>query len=145
LWDSSSGKELARLPHDAEVRAVAFTPDGKRLASTGADRLVHLWDADTGRELQSLSGHEDRVEALAFSPDGKRLATGGRDGQLRLWDVTGKDPVQSTKFESGFRALAWASDGKTIALATAAGDVLLFSATLNRESKRLDTAHAICL
>ena len=64
--------------HSGTVYSVAFSPDGKRLATGSGDRTVKLWDAATGQELLTLKGHSDNVYSVAFSPDGKRLATGSR-------------------------------------------------------------------
>jgi WD40 repeat protein len=66
---------------------VAFSPDGKRLASTSGDKNVTVWDAQTGHELLTLEGHGD-VTGVAFSPDGHRLAAGSADGKVTIWDAT---------------------------------------------------------
>ena len=58
------------------VEAVAFSPDGKLLASAGGDKMVRLWDPATGQELRTLTGHTDWVRSVAFSSDGKLLVKG---------------------------------------------------------------------
>jgi RNA polymerase sigma factor (sigma-70 family) len=77
-----------------DVSAIAFSPDGARIATTGTDLAIRLWDANTGAKLRDLGRHYSPVQALAFSPDGKRLAAGGLDQLIRLWDAeSGKELV----------------------------------------------------
>ena len=66
------------------VQAVVFSPDGKQLATAGGDKVVRLWDLDTGRQIAALPS-QDRVGAVAFSPDGKSLAAGNKGGTVRIW------------------------------------------------------------
>jgi WD40 repeat protein len=68
------------------VHALAYSPDGARLASSSADGSVLLWDPRTQRLLTRLEGHEGETRALAFSPDGRTLVTGSLDRTVRLWD-----------------------------------------------------------
>ncbi|MGI2909791.1 WD40 repeat domain-containing protein, partial [Hassallia sp. VBCCA 56010] len=77
--------------HSNSVRSVAFSPDGKTLASGSDDNTIKLWDVATGKLSQTLTGHSNSVRSVAFSPDGKTLASGSDDNTIKLWDVaTGK-------------------------------------------------------
>lgn len=89
LWDVPGAKELRTLrAKGSTVWAVAFSSDGKQLASAGHnDGSVKLWDVATGEELRSLKGHTGRSTRIAFHPDGKHLASAGADGEVKLWGI----------------------------------------------------------
>ena len=79
--------------HKGPVRDVAFSPDGRLLASCSQDNTVRLWDPATGEHRRTLTGHTGRVLGVAFSPDGRLLASSGSDKTVRLWDpATGEHP-----------------------------------------------------
>jgi len=97
---------------------VAFSPDGKTLASGYWNAQVKLWDVASGRERATLSGQHNAVGSVAFSPDGKYLVSGsfGPDENLKVWDVaTGKELISLKPGQAQIRSLAFAPDGKTLA------------------------------
>jgi WD40 repeat protein len=99
--------------HWLKVWAVAFSPDGRRLASTASDRSVRVWDADTLAPLELLNGHADEVWCVAWMPDGKGLITGGKDGLVMLWQ-TGEARDEVTLPNDGWRRILFSSDGTRV-------------------------------
>jgi WD40 repeat protein len=72
--------------HSDTVFGVAFSPDGKRLASGGADKFVRVFEAETGKLLKSFEGHTQHVLDVAWGPDGNRLVSAGADDLIKIWD-----------------------------------------------------------
>ncbi len=95
LWDVATGKELMSLKgHTKIVNQVAFSADGKKLATASNDHTARLWEVATGRELAILKPHTAEVSSVAFSPSDKILATGSYDKTIKLWDVaTGQESL----------------------------------------------------
>lgn len=97
--------------HLGPVYGGAFSPDGKKAVSAGADGSLRLWDAKTGKELRRLDGHNGRVWCVAFAPDGRRVASGGFDGSVRIWDLVSGRETRRFHHNDYVRSVVVSSDG----------------------------------
>lgn len=119
LYDLASGMERVTLTEIKPIRCVAFSPDGKLLATGDFAFKVQIRDPKTGVVLRVLDGHTGAVNSVAFTPDSKMLATGSLDKSIRLWDLaTGKATKTLTGHTNWVLSVAVSADGKTIASAS---------------------------
>jgi WD40 repeat protein/uncharacterized caspase-like protein len=103
LWDVASGREIGAIKgHGRGVSKVAFSRDGKLLASGGTDSTIKLWDVSTQKELVTLTGHTAPIESMDFNPDGRLLASAADDGSTFIWDTkTGEHLLTLISLDDG--------------------------------------------
>ena len=118
--------------HDWNVRSVAFSPDGQRLASGSEDRTIRLWEvSDPSAPPTILEGHESWVWSVAFSPDGQRLASGSEDRTIRLWEVSDPSapPTILEGHENIVKSVAFSPDGQRLVSGSDDGSIRLWEVT----------------
>ncbi len=147
FWDPATGRRLGTIndPHPAGVVAVAYSPDGRFLASTGESTAsvleggAKIWDAETLALRQDLKGHKGTVHGVAYGPDGTTVATAGSDGTVRFWDsATGTPGRVLQAHAKGVNSLAFSPDGVRLATVGFADTVKIWDVASGNEVLRLD-------
>ncbi len=101
--------------HSDSVWSVAFSPDGRTLAS-GSHKTIKLWDVQNQRQIATFTEHSSDVQSVAFSPDGRTLASGSFDKKIKLWDVHSQRQIATlTEHSDHVRSVAFSPDGRTLA------------------------------
>lgn len=129
FWDVQTGSCLRMIQRPGSFFSLAYSPEGRYLASGNRDGIIQLQDLQSAEEPRSFLGHRGEARALAFTPDGKTLASGGEDRTVRLWQVsTGRELIVFKDLPQKVNALAFAPDGETLAAALHDGGVRLWYA-----------------
>ena len=120
--------------HTNVVNAVAYSPDGRMLASASSDKTVAIWDNATSRSPYAVLGHDASVHCVAYSPDGRILACGVEDGTVTLWNTATWEPrPRLTGHRCLVRAVKFAPDGRTLASCGFDGTIRIWEAETGRE------------
>ncbi len=120
--------------HDAAVKCVMYSSDGKTLASGSDDGTIKLWDMASGKEVSTLTGHSEGVTRVAYSPDGKTLASASVDTTIKLWDIaSGKEITTLTGHSNEVTSVAYSPDGKMLASGSGDGTFTLWDVALGKE------------
>jgi len=138
--DSSGNFELvSRLGLGSDLETAAFSPDGHWVAAGAADHSITIWNALTGQEDISLSGHSAAVTSLAFSPDSRRLASASRDGTAKVWSLDTKRPLITLVQSAEILSVAFSPGGGRLATGTASNTVQLWNAADGQAIRALPT------
>ena len=138
LWDIDAGRVVRRIPaHLGWIHSVSFAPDGRTLATTGAETVVRLWDAASGRELVPQSGHCSSINIVAVSAADGTVFTAGQDGTVRIWDLsTGRERGVFARFSAPISSMVIDADGQTLLTGEPFGAVTLWDVLGRREIRR---------
>src|SRR5919202_602343 len=114
--------------HQGPIYSVAYSPDGKMLATASEDGTARLWNL-SGKQLLELVGHRGKLTSISFSPDGQRIITASEDGTARLWNLSGKEVAQFIGHKGPVWNVSFSPNGKSIASAGEDGTVRLWNLT----------------
>ena len=130
--------------HTAYVSGLAWSPDGKRIASASGDGTVQVWDALNGGHVLTYRGHSSDALSVGWSPDGKYLASGGLDTTVQVWNATTGEHILTYRGHTdAVFAVAWSPDGTRIASASNDGTVQEWEATTGKRIVTMSSSPSV--
>ena len=134
VWETETGKEIYRVSEKQHNINLAWSSDGKHIATADVQGPIFLYAADTGVKIRELKGHAGWVECIAFSADGKLLASGCRDHTARLWDTaTGKE-LRRLRHSNSVTSIAFSPNGGLLATGTWEGKITVWDLPAGKEA-----------
>ena len=148
FWDARTGRETATFPgqperpeHTGIIASLAYSPDGRLLATTSLDHAVRLWDVARGACVDTLQGHQAEVGGCAFSPDGRAIVSGDRLGHVNFWTIP--RPKGEEAISGVVRPLRFSRDGSQLAALTAEGAVVFYDVATNAPRRQFPLEDAV--
>jgi WD40 repeat protein len=117
IWNVADGKLVLEIkePHSDTIFGLEFSPDGKQIASCGADRFAKIFELETGKFIRSFEGHTHHVLGVSWRADGRRLATSGADNVIKVWDIkTGDQKRTISGFGKEVTSIRFVADGDNV-------------------------------
>ncbi|MFE8599059.1 WD40 repeat domain-containing protein [Archangium violaceum] len=141
VWDVATARSLQVMEgHEGEVRGIAWSADGKRLASGSRDHDARIWDAETGAQLHAFTGQEGQVTSVAFSPEGTLLAVGNLGWRIHLYDVASGRKVRTLQgHQQSVLSVAFHPSGRWLASGASDDTVRIWDVETGAQVARLDS------
>jgi len=142
VWVFNTGQEVVRMIYGGlmvsgdPMKSVAFSPDGRYIATGGQDYTVHVWEATTGQEVAHMT-HDNRVTSAAFSPDGKYIVSGSDDKTARVWEVTTGREIARLTHNAIVTSVAFSPDGNYVVSGSYDKSARVWEVTTKKEIARV--------
>jgi eukaryotic-like serine/threonine-protein kinase len=134
VWDPVRAKVLFSFEHQCPLTSVAWSPDGRWIATGGGDNVIHIWDPDNGKEIRSLAGHLGFVTALSFDPSGRRLASASQDQTIKIWDLASWQEAFTLRAHADFVwSISFDPDGRRLVSGSGDGTVKILDTVAPQE------------
>jgi WD40 repeat protein len=148
IWDAATERTVRTLTgHTGGISSAAYSPDGKQVVTAGCGRTdqrrvcqegsARIWDAATGEELHTLTGHTDQVNVAVYSPNGKQIVTASRDGTARIWDASTGRQVLQLKSDGWVWFATYSPDGRHLVTGSQDRTTRIWDASTGQEVLKL--------